>query len=104
MCFTLRDETEASLAAPERLREKTLWDLLQEEIAERGDTSPIVCSLCTEAELRAIATPFELETTEGFTAWTETRVYFLLIYDCYSYRIHSVPRSPTKELVLVVAG
>jgi hypothetical protein len=75
---------------------KTSWSLLFEEAREKlGDSSSIVAIECKDWYRQF---DYGFGGTEGspFTAWTEERVYFPIMYDGSEW-VGSAPRSPNGE-------
>ncbi len=76
----------------------TNWKaLIESAMREASDPGPIISCTLTEAEANVVFYD-GFGTSEGkpFTAWTESRVYFPVVYDGSEW-VSSVPRNPCNE-------
>lgn len=64
---------------------------------EAKDAGPILASTLTDSEAeREFDAGYGSREGDSFTAWTETRVYFPVVYDGAEW-VGSVPRHPCDE-------
>lgn len=78
---------------------KSWSEMISAEMSERGDDGPVLASV-PEITSSAMTRPFHTGYGEScgcaFTAWTETRVYFPVVYDGAEW-VGSAPRNPCDE-------
>lgn len=71
----------------------------------RGDEPLVACTLSSEAAVKEFDEGFggDIEDAEPFTAWSQTRVFFPVVYDG-SLWVGSVPRDPCDEVTEFQGG
>jgi len=76
----------------------TCWaSLLIEEVADQKDPGPIIfCTLSDEEMKEVFDSGYGGTQGKPFTAWTENRVYFPVMYDGSEW-VGSAPRNPCEE-------
>lgn len=82
---------------------RTLRQALQEERARVGDWTAILRMTPTDERLDHPDGYLALGPGEGFVAWSETRVYFMMSVEG-GFWVESVPRDPSDEVVLPKGG
>ena len=77
--------------------EHSSWrELIEDERIRKGDGSIINCTLTKSGLERRFDAGFGVSEGKPFTAWSEKRVYFPVVYDGAEW-VGSAPRDPCKE-------
>ncbi|MBL4940366.1 MAG: hypothetical protein JKY81_01735 [Colwellia sp.] len=83
----------------------TNWmNLIEQEMDDRGDKGPIIHNSLTDNEM-LVEFNDGYGGSEGipFTAWTDARVYFPVVYDGSEW-VGSAPRNPNNEETPHIGG